>query len=142
MDLQEILRWRQESGGFNHLCGIRVTDIGEGSSKAEVQVTPALLNPMGMAHGGTIYALCDVAAGTAAASGGRVAVTLTGVINYLHPGKPEQVLCAQAQAVKVGKTTAVYDVDVFDGTQRCIAHATFTMYYTDMTVEQLQCRTN
>ena len=38
----------------------------------EVDLTPELLNPLGMAHGGTIFTLCDIAAGSAAASQGTV----------------------------------------------------------------------
>lgn len=139
MELQEILKWRQEAGGFNQHVGIRVTAIGVGSSEVEVTVTPELLNPLGMAHGGTVYALCDVAAGTAAASRGRVAVTLSGVINYLRPGKAGQLLRATASEIKSGRTTSVYAVEVRGEEDKPIASATFTMYYSGKTVEDMQC---
>lgn len=139
MDLQEILRWRQEAGGFNHHCGIQVTGIGEGTADVEVEVAPEMLNPIGMAHGGFIYTLCDVASGTAAASRGRVAVTLSGVINYLRPGRPAQRLRARASEIKSGRKTAVYIVDVSDAEGKLIATSTFTMFYTGQTVSDMQC---
>lgn len=139
MDLQEILRWRQQAGGFNKHVGIRVVSIGEGTADVEVDVTPEMLNPIGMAHGGAVYSLCDVASGTAAASRGRVAVTLSGFINYLSPGRPEQTLYARAQEVKTGRTTAVYEVAVRDKTDKLIATANFTMFYTGLTVDDMQC---
>lgn len=139
MELKEILKWRQEADGYNKYLGIRVTGIGVGSSEVEVTITPELLNPLGVAHGGTIYSLCDVAAGTAAASRGRVAVTLSGVINYLRPGPAGHLLRGMANEIKSGRTTAVYIVEVLDEEDRLVATATFTMYYTGKTVEDMQC---
>lgn len=137
MDFQQILKWRQQGGGLNALLGIQVAHIGEGEAVVTVALTPDTLNPLGIAHGGTIYTLCDAAAGTAAASRGAVAVTMTGVINYLRPGGSGQTLRAVAQELKHGRNTAVYGVDVYDEAEKRIANCTFTMFYTDKRVEDL-----
>ncbi len=137
--LKQVLEWRQQTDGFNHYVGIRVVGIGDGTSEVEADLTPQMLNPLGMAHGGMIYTLCDAAAGTAAASRGRIAVTLTGSINYLRPGYGGSRLRGHAIEIKSGNQTAVYDVLVDDGTDRQIARATFTMFYTGKTIEDMKC---
>lgn len=128
-DALAYLRQRQENGGFNELLGLRVTHVRPGYAEIELPARPENLNPLGNAHGGVIYALCDVAAGTAAASCGRVGVTLNASINYLRPGRQGQSLTAKTREIKHGRTTAVYGVDVTDEEGREIANATFTMYY-------------
>ncbi len=137
MEVDKILQWRQNVGGFNQYVGIEVMGIWEGGARAALSLRPELLNPLGMAHGGTIFALCDVAAGSAAASRGIIAVTLTSTINYLYAGQPNEQLIAVATERKHGRRTAVYEVEVTDSTSRCIASATFTMFYTEKKVEDL-----
>ncbi|MGE4549351.1 MAG: PaaI family thioesterase [Intestinibacillus sp.] len=135
MDYQELLKLRQRAGGLNKHLGIRVLEISEGAATAELDLTPETLNPLGNAHGGTLFTLCDVAAGSAAASHGRVAVTLSSIINYLRPGKAGETLRATASELKTGKNTSVYNVDVRDTEGALIANCTFTMFYTGLRVE-------
>lgn len=128
-DTLAFLRQRQENGGFNELLGMRIRTIRPGYAEVELPAGHGTLNTLGNAHGGAIYALCDTAAGTAAASYGRVGVTLDASIQYLRPGKSGQSLFAKTREIKVGKTTAVYGVTVTDEDGIEIAQATFTMFY-------------
>ena len=130
-DLERILKLRQEAAGLNQTLHMHVVTLDkDGGATAELKLTPDVLNPLGMAHGGTIFSLCDIAAGSAAASHGVIAVTLDSTINFYRPGLPGTTLTANAYERKRGRTTAVYMVEVFDENQRHIADATFTMYYT------------
>lgn len=138
MTRQEILKWRQEAGGMNKLLGIRITELDEGSATALLDMRPEVLNPLGIAHGGTIYTLCDVAAGTAAASRGRVAVTLNASIDYYKPGLAGETLIARAFERKCGRTTNVYHVEVHDAQGTHVADARFTMFYTGKMIEDMQ----
>ena len=65
-----------EFEGFNSHNHIVVTEVGDGTSVVEVKLVQESLNPLGMAHGGLIFTLCDVATGVAARTGGRITVTL------------------------------------------------------------------
>jgi acyl-CoA thioesterase len=56
--------------GFNSHNHIVVTEVGEGTSVVEVEMTQDAMNPLGMAHGGLIFSMCDVATGVAARTGG------------------------------------------------------------------------
>ncbi|MCI7125681.1 MAG: PaaI family thioesterase [Agathobaculum sp.] len=139
MTIEEILRMRQEAGGLNKLMHMRVVTLDkDGGATVEVDLTDDLLNPLGMAHGGTIFTLCDIAAGSAAASHGRVAVTLDSTIHYYRPGRPGTKLTAVAYERKSGQKTAIYIVEVHDGEGRHIADATFTMFYTGQTLDDLK----
>ena len=138
-ELQKVLKWRQELGGFNRYLGAKITDITEGGATVALKLIPEMLNPLSMAHGGALFSLCDIAAGTAAASRGRVAVTLDSSIQYLRAAKPEQTIRAQARELKSGRNTAVYMVEVTDESGKLLTTATFTMFYTDKTIEDLVC---
>ena len=109
----------------------------DGGATVELDLTDELLNPLGMAHGGTIFTLCDIAAGSAAASHGLVAVTLDSNIHYYRPGRPGKTLTAVAYERKRGKKTAVYMVEVHDDEHKHIADAVFTMFYTGQTLEDM-----
>ena len=118
MEIAEILKLRQNANGLNKLMNMHVITLDkDGGATVEVELTDELLNPLGMAHGGTIFTLCDIAAGSAAASQGTVAVTLDSSINYYRP---------------------VFMVEVHDDEGKHIADATFTMFYTGATLDDMK----
>lgn len=138
MTIEEILKMRQEASGLNKLMHMRVITLDkDGGATVELDLTDELLNPLGLAHGGTIFTLCDIAAGSAAASHGLVAVTLDSNIHYYRPGRPGKTLTAVAYERKRGKKTAVYMVEVHDDEHKHIADAVFTMFYTGQTLEDM-----
>lgn len=109
MTIEEILKLRQEAGGLNKLMHMHVVTLDkDGGATVELDLTPELLNPLGMAHGGTIFSLCDIAAGSAAASQGTVAVTLDSTIHYYRPGRCGKKLTAVAYERKRGRKVSVY----------------------------------
>lgn len=139
MTIEQILKMRQEASGLNKLMHMRVVTLDkDGGATVELDLTDELLNPLDMAHGGTIFTLCDIAAGSAAASHGLVAVTLDSNIHYYRPGLPGKTLTAVAYERKRGKKTAVYMVEVHDDEHKHIADATFTMFYTGHTLEDMR----
>ncbi len=136
MNIEEALRQRQESGGLNKLMNIHIVSCdGQGGAAAETELNGNVLNPLGIAHGGTVYTLCDVAAGTAAASRGRIAVTLDSSIRYYNPGLAGTKLTAVAHERKYGRSTSSYLVEVHDSNGRHIADASFTMFYNGVTID-------
>lgn len=139
MQIEQILKARQEAAGLNKLMHMDVRSVGaDGSATVELDITDELLNPLGMAHGGTIFTLCDITAGTAAAARGMVAVTLDSTIHYYRPGRPGKRLTAVATERKRGRTTSVFLVDVHDDEGKHIADATFTMFYNGHTMEDMR----
>ena len=139
MTIEEILKLRQEAGGLNKLMHMHVVTLDkDGGATVELDLTPELLNPLGMAHGGTIFTLCDIAAGSAAASQGTVAVTLDSTIHYYRPGRCGKKLTAVAYERKRGRKVSVYLVEGHDDEGKHIADATFTMFYTGATLDDMK----
>ena len=115
-----------EFKGFNSHNHIVVTEVGDGTSVVEVKLAPESLNPLGMAHGGLIFTLCDVAT-----TGGRITVTLDSNIHFLRRAKDTEKLVARGRVVKAGRTTGLVTAEVFDDTDKLIATADMTVYYVD-----------
>ena len=108
-----------------------VTEVGDGTSVVEVKLAPESLNPLGMAHGGLIFTLCDVATGVAARTGGRITVTLDSSIQFLRPGKDTSKLVAHGRVVKEGRTTGLVSAEVFNDAGELLATASVMVYYVD-----------
>ena len=63
MDKQRFINkvnTRCEYNKYNHIF---VTDVEPESAVVEAELRPESLNLLGMAHGGFVYSMCDVAAG-------------------------------------------------------------------------------
>ena len=88
-------------------------------------------NGMGVAHGGAIFALADVAFG-AAANAGRTTgvVSLTSSIEFLRPGRVSP-LVGEASVVRAGNHVLSYDVRILDGEGALVARAVSTGFITD-----------
>ena len=116
MTIEEILKLRQEAGGLNKLMHMHVVTLDkDGGATVELDLTPELLNPLGMAHGGTIFTLCDIAAGSAAASQGIGAPSrLTAPSTTTVLGRCGKKLTAVAYERKRGRKVSVYMVEVHD----------------------------
>lgn len=133
-DLLQHLKARHEYSHYHQMHGLKILSLSDGYAEVLMPASPDVLNPLGNVHGGAIYTLCDVAAGTAAASRGLAGVTLTSAMNYLRPGHAGEDLLAKTRELKHGRTTAVYEVDVYQG-ERLIASGQFTMFYTGERIE-------
>ena len=112
--------------GFNSHNHIVVTEVGEGTSVVEVEMTQDA-----MAHGGLIFSMCDVATGVAARTGGRITVTLDSSIQFLRPGKDTSKLVAHGRVVKEGRTTGLVTAEVFNDAGELLATASVMVYYVD-----------
>ena len=106
--------------GFNSHNHIVVTEVGEGTSVVEVEMTQDAMNPLGMAHGGLIFSMCDVAT-----------VTLDSSIQFLRPGKDTSKLVAHGRVVKEGRTTGLVTAEVFNDAGELLATASVMVYYVD-----------
>ena len=117
--------------GFNSHNHIVVTEVGEGTSVVEVELTQDGMNPLGIAHGGLVFSLCDVATGVAARTGGRITVTLDSNIHFLRPGADTHKLVAHGRVVKEGRTTGLVTAEVFNDGGELLATASVMVYYVD-----------
>lgn len=127
MDKQEYLNLVNTRCEYNKYNHIYTTDIGPDFSVVEVELRPESVNPLGMAHGGLVYSLCDVAAGVAVGQRARTFVTLSGSLNFLRPGKGKKLRC-EGRIIKPGRTVNVVETSVYDDSGTLTARGTFEIY--------------
>jgi acyl-CoA thioesterase len=108
---------------FMKLLGIQAESAAPGTARAWGTARPEHLNLHGTAHGGFLYTLADSAFALAANSHGVPAVALATHMEYLQPGKAGEALEATATEVHLGRSTALYRIEVRSGDQLL---ATFT----------------
>lgn len=119
----------EEAVDFRKCLGIRLVDKREGYVKAEMEVSPSHLNPLGIIHGGCLFSLADTASGMAVMTYGQRVTTVSGNINFLRPGKAEGMMTAVAKVVKHGRTFSICDAEIFDDRDTLVATTTMTFYH-------------
>jgi uncharacterized protein (TIGR00369 family) len=110
------------------LLGARLTGIGDGRSRVELEVDERLANPMGTLHGGVLCDIADAAMGMAYASTlaeGESFTTLELKINFVRPVWRAK-LAADGTVVQRGKIVGLAECSISDEKGRLIAKATST----------------
>lgn len=127
-DYKNIREFRNAMNTFGDDLGIVTTKITAGHAECELPVTERFLNPIGSIHGGCLFTIADIAAGSAAASGGTLMTTVSSDFHFLTPGIGCRTLYAAADAIKEGKQICVYEVKVKDENGKILAEGTFTYF--------------
>ena len=129
--LQEILEKRYK--GFTGYCGIFFDEVLDEGCRVSCTLKPELLNPSGIAHGGLIATLTDVAAGLMALQADdwvHNIVTQSCHLHYLRPGTGEH-LRAESRVIRKGRRVCVVQVDCLTDDDRLCATATYEIAYLD-----------
>ena len=126
--VKEAIFKKVKNEPFAQKFGIKLLDLDEGYSRVEMKFTPDMENFLGMAHGGALFALIDVAFETASNSHGTVAVALNMNITYIAPPSPESRLTAEAREISRTQRTAVYDIKLMDDQNHLIASCEALVY--------------
>lgn len=114
--------------GFIKEVGMEIIQLKEGYAKGRIMLNEKHNNPMGTVHGGVIFSLADTVGGRAAMTYGSKVVTLSSTINYLNPAANTEYIEAEANVVRNGRTTAVYDVMIKTAEGVDVAKVTNTYY--------------
>lgn len=99
--------------------GMKLESAGEGSAVVSLVVEDRHLNGNGVAHGGVVFSLADVAFAVAVNSRGP-AVSATSSISFRAPGKPG-VLRASATEISLSRKLGTYQVTVTDAAGKTVA---------------------
>ena len=106
----------------NH-CGIEALDVREGRTRLRLALRPEHANNLGIAHGGVICTLLDVALGTAARlKAGRPVVTLDMQTRFLAPGRG--TLIAEGRVTRAGRSVIFCEAEICDAEGDLVASAT------------------
>ncbi|MHB1295512.1 MAG: PaaI family thioesterase [Anaerolineae bacterium] len=100
--------------------GIQLLEARPGYARASLTLRPELMNSVGTAHGGAIFALADLAFAAASNAGGTVAVGINASISYLKAARAGTLL-AEAQEVSSSQRLGSYTVHITDDAGDVIA---------------------
>jgi acyl-CoA thioesterase len=116
--------------GFMRHLGIKLHDVGSGTSELHMVVQSCHINFNGTCHGGALYALADSAFGFASNSHGILAAGIDTHMTY-HVGVSEgEVLVATAHEISRSRRIAVYQVEILNSAGTLVAGFTGTVYIT------------
>jgi acyl-CoA thioesterase len=133
LDLEKYKKYFNKADMFSVNNGMQLVEIGEGYARAEMTISKNSMNYMGSMHGGLLYTMADITAGTAFVFRGKQCVTLSANTDYIKPAFSGRVI-AEARVISPGKTVCRCEVDIRgeDGTLYCKSH--ITMFVTDKNV--------
>ncbi len=112
------------------LLGIQLVEKGEGTAVLSMQVRPELMNSFGVAHGGSLMSLMDIAMMVAARTRDPRSIgALTAEMKSTFiAGATGNVRC-EAECLKVGKSVSFCECRLYseDGTLCATASGTFLL---------------
>lgn len=110
---------------------IRVVDVDDGMAVVELEMHPESLNRWNSPHGGLLFSLGDMAAGTATLTVRQEScMTLNASINYIAAVGDAKRLIATGRIRQSGGKVSFCDVDICDETGRLAARLSTVMYFT------------
>jgi acyl-CoA thioesterase len=99
--------------------GMKLESAGEGCAVVSLVLDDRHLNGNGVAHGGVVFSLADVAFAVAVNSRGA-AVSASSTISFCAPGK-SGTLCAAAREISLSRKLGTYEVVVTDDAGKTVA---------------------
>ena len=92
-------------------CGVEALDFVDGRTRLRLLPRPEHQNNMGIAHGGLICTLLDIAMGTAArCTIGQAVMTLDMQASFLSPGRGE--LLAEGRVLREGRSILFCEAEI------------------------------
>ena len=125
---------KEKAGDFlrNHCpmaraLGIEPVEFGEKKAKAVMRLDERQKNHYGMAHGGALFTLADIAAGMLATHLGYVTVTLSTNVTFFKPGTTP-LIYAESEIMSDSGKGACIDVRITDQEDTLLAECGFLLY--------------
>ena len=107
--------------------GMRIDEIGDGTSVCSMTIEKRHLNANGGVMGGAIFTLADFAFAAAANNRHRPTVAQQVSVNFMSGARGSRLI-ARKKKKKDGRTTCVYNIDVTDDAGRDVAQFIGTGY--------------
>lgn len=130
MDCEKLRDFLNNNDLFCRHCGIELTHITPGEAEAELTITPDMMNSRGVVQGGAIMTLADFAFAGASNAMGHTTVSTGLNINFIRPGSGKKLI-AKAQKIHHGRSTCLYQVDVFNEENKLVAAVSVSGFIVD-----------
>jgi acyl-CoA thioesterase len=129
-DFEKYRTYFNANDTFSRNTGMTLAEVGEGYSKVELTIDENCLNYMGTMHGGLLYTMADVAAGTALVFRGKHVVTLSAHTEYIKAAAAGKLI-AVCNATSIGKTIGRCEVEIRSDDGTLHSKSSITMFTTD-----------
>ena len=124
----------EDRSSLNQFLGLHLEAAGPGWARMRLLLRPDVMNPFGAAHGGTVCALIDSAAGSAIAAGtipdDRIRGTIDMQVHFLERASGAFLL-AEGRMIRAGRSIAIAQVDVYNDQQARVAMGPATFRLAD-----------
>ena len=124
-DLDAIRAYFSKDRFASEGIGAAIVQAEPGHAVCRMEIQPQHCNALGKPMGGAIFTLADFAFAVAANAGQAPTVSLSSQIAYLSAAKGKS-LTAEARAVKRGRSTCYYQIDISDELGTAVACVTTT----------------
>ncbi len=128
---KEVVSHIMQHDRFSQWLGIEVLEIKEGYSKIKMTIREEMVNGFGIIHGGVMFSLADSAFAFACNNRNQLSVALDTSINFIKPVHVGDELTAEATEVHNGKSTGLYQIEIFNQKQHLVAQFKGLCYRTD-----------
>jgi acyl-CoA thioesterase len=129
IDVREFVK----NDRFASLVGIELVDAGEGWATTKLEIREEHLNAVGIAHGGAIFSLADIAFAAASNSYGNIAVAINADISFFK-ASGKGVLFAEAREISRNSRLATYNISIKNAAAEVIASFRGTVYRKEKTL--------
>ena len=127
----EVVNHMMQHDRFSQWLGIEVLDIKEGYSKIKMTIREEMVNGFGIVHGGIAFSLADSAFAFACNNRNQLSVALDTSINFIKPVHVGDVLTAIANEIHNGKSTGLYQIEIYNQKNHLVAQFKGLCYRTD-----------
>jgi 1,4-dihydroxy-2-naphthoyl-CoA hydrolase len=122
---------KQSAGTLSDHLGITLDELGADFVRASLPVTPRVLQPFGLLHGGASMVLAE----TLGSIGATLTVDITKFLcvgqeinaNHLRGAREGDVITGIARPVHLGRTSQVWSIEMRDARQRLVCISRFTV---------------
>ncbi|WP_118135933.1 hydroxyphenylacetyl-CoA thioesterase PaaI [Oceanicella sp. SM1341] len=111
----------QAGDAASRLLGMELVETGPGFARMRMRVRPDMLNGVGTAHGGFIFALADSTFAFACNSYNARTVAQHCAVTFHAPGREGDTLTAEAREVQRAGRSGLYDIAVTNAEGTLIA---------------------
>ena len=107
---------------FHGGMGMKIREIRDGYTEAEVVLEEKHGNPIGSVHGGLYMSLADNIGGIAAATWGNHVTTVSCHMDFLSAAGPDtKKIIGTATTIKNGRRLSVSEIRIFDDSEKLLA---------------------
>ena len=133
---REIMLSRSDPGTFYGLLGMRLEELGEGTSRFILPIESRFFNAGGVVHGGVLASIADASIAAALATlvdhDRELMATVEMKINYIAAVRGGDIAC-EARIIQKGRSVAVGEAQVYDGDGKLLAKAMATFMIREKT---------